>query len=225
MADVLRFPQPAAGEAPATDDDVTRFLTELRALGDVAPLPPSPEVAALLAEPRPRFGRRRALHLAVRVAAAVVILVGVLGTAAANHRLPGPVQQMVSRVVNDLTPFHITPVHSPGSSAPTGTRPAVHRAPATKPTEPGEAPSRTGGEDRPGGGVVDDRTGSTTAPGVPEPSSDARESGAGPGDGTPSSGGPDSVRRSGDGVEREQPDPSTPPASPPPSGPVSGPGD
>ena len=156
-----------AGDVLGAADEVTRFLTELRALGDGPPPTPSAELAALLGGATPLFGRRALVRTAVRTGAIAAILLGVLVVAAASHSLPSPAQRVVSNVVNVLTPFHIgtdhpqpmiepprpsdkpTPTQLPSPSpSPTPTRPRT-----TAPVVGGEDDGRNGGGDgRPGSG-------------------------------------------------------------------------
>jgi type IV secretory pathway VirB10-like protein len=182
---------PAPGETAA----VTRFLTDMRALGEAPAPTPTPELAALLDGAVPldavRRHLRRALVRAVLVAAAIIVAVTV---AAANHSLPQPAQRMVSNVVNELTPFHIDPVLPAADPvlppAPTR-RPAPSPKPPTSPAAPRTAPRNSvgvpapapvggdrsssddrtsGGDDRTPGG--DDRTSGVDAPNQPPPSAD-----------------------------------------------------
>ena len=138
MTDLLQNRVPGSGRDG--DDDLTRFLTGLRALGDVPAPPPSPTVAALLAGAHPRFVRRAAVRAVLVAALVISALVG----AAATHRLPAPAQQFVSRVVNNLTPFHIAP-------PPPATSPARTHAPAPMPVRvpaavPATSPAEPGGD-------------------------------------------------------------------------------
>lgn len=125
----------AGGRAVAGDDEVTRFLTELRALGDGPAPEPSPELAALLGGATPILARRAAVRIVVRTVAVAAVVLGVLVLAAANHSLPSPAQRVVSDVVNVLTPFDITdPSTSP---APIPPRPSDKPHPTTSaPTSP-----------------------------------------------------------------------------------------
>ena len=153
-----------SGGLGGAGDDVTRFLTELRALGDGPPPEPSAELAALLGGATPLLSRRALVRTALRTAAVAAILLGVLVVAAANHSLPAPAQRVVSNVVNVLTPFHIGRDHPqpviepprPGDKP----RPVVpsHRP---TPTHPATPPHRTtppagGGDDGRGAGGGDD---------------------------------------------------------------------
>jgi len=141
------------GGSAGTGDDVTRFLTELRALGDGPPPSPSAELAALLGGATPLVDRRVLVRTVLRSAAIAAILLGVLVVAAANHSLPAPAQNVVSNVVNVLTPFHIgsnqpQPLIEPPrpSDKPTPThRPSPSHSPT--PTHPRATPPVVGGQD------------------------------------------------------------------------------
>ena len=163
-----------AGGTAAAGDDVTRFLTELRALGDGPAPKPSPQLAAVLAGATPLLNSRRALRMVLRSAAVAALVLGALVVAAANHSLPAPAQRVVSNVVNDLTPFHIgpgtradvlppTPSDKPTAPTPASTSPSQSHAPVPPPssTEPDRRDGGRGGdpgEDLPGAGGGEDRT-------------------------------------------------------------------
>jgi hypothetical protein len=158
------------GGAAGAGDDVTRFLMELRALGDGPTPRPSAELAALLGGStslRSLDGSRRALvRTALRTATVAAVLLGVLVVAAANHSLPAPAQRVVSHVVNVLTPFHIAPNQAPPVIEPL--RPSDKPTPASSPPPPSPRPTPShrqpvppavgGGDDGSGGG--DGRPGS-----------------------------------------------------------------
>lgn len=139
-----------AGGAAAAGDDVTRFLTEMRALGEVPAPEPSAELAALLAGATPMtLYRRRALRVVLRTAVVAALMLSALVVAAANHSLPRPAQRVVSNVVNDLTPFHIDSDRSgPGVVPPMPSDKPTNRIRPTAPTRPAH-PSSTApaGED------------------------------------------------------------------------------
>jgi hypothetical protein len=124
-------------------DEVARFLLELRALGEGEPPPPSPELAALIGGAtllRPRH--RRAVRYALRSGIVAAAIVGALVVAAANHDLPQPAQRVVSDFVEVLTPFQISPNQH---VAPT---PPPTHAPSKQGPVPGEDDSSSpGGED------------------------------------------------------------------------------
>jgi hypothetical protein len=177
----------AAGGASGEQDDVARFLTELRALGEGPPPPRSSEVSALISGVQ-LLHRHRAYRVVVRTALVAAALVAGLVVAAAQDGLPQPAQRVVSNVVDNLTPFQIAPDrHGPPSAPPVTPAPTHHASPTptrhvtAPPTSPGDGdaslgggddgtrPSRSrSGDDRPGGGD-DARTarpsGSRTAPG------------------------------------------------------------
>jgi hypothetical protein len=147
----------AGGRATAGDDEVTHFLTELRALGESAPPQPSPQLSALLSGAHPIFGRRAIIKIALRTALIAALIIGALVIAAANHSLPRPAQKVVSHVVNVLTPFHIGRGITPAPAAPTSpTVPRRHPSPAGSTSPPGP---RTSPVPQPGGGGSGDNQG------------------------------------------------------------------
>jgi hypothetical protein len=154
----------AGGRAVLGDEDVTRFLMELRSLGDVPPPKPSPELAALLGGATPILGRRTVVRIVVRTAAVAALVLGVLVLAAANHSLPASAQRVVSNVVNVLTPFHIAaPVTSPAPlPPPPSDKPHPSSSPVPPPhhSTPPASPWTTVGVKGDDGGVGngDDRT-------------------------------------------------------------------
>ena len=161
--------QVAGPNAPAPDDqdDVARFLLELRALGEVDPPTPSRELAALLGGATPLFSQRRAMRrIVLRSGIVAAAIVAALIVAAAHQGLPQPAQRVVSNVVDVLTPFDL-PRGDVG-------------VPLT-PTTPTPSPS----DDRPAGGPG---SGESSEPGDDGPS-DEPSRGAGPDDG-PSAGEP-----------------------------------
>jgi hypothetical protein len=116
------------GAPPAGDqDDVARFLVELRALGEGQPPTPSPELAALLGGATPLQPRRRpaSYRIAARGGLAAAALIAALVAAAANHDLPQPAQRVVSNVVDVLTPFRIAPAHEVPTPSPTPSHPVI----------------------------------------------------------------------------------------------------
>ena len=129
------------GEMDVTDPVLADFLTEMRALVDVAAPPPSDELEALFASPVPLSQRGRpgsrprpiaAQLLTLPAAAAAVVVLLVLG--AATHQLPAPAQRVVSNVVNAVTPFHIAPDEQPAPSRSTEhPHPGAARAPRPAP--------------------------------------------------------------------------------------------
>jgi hypothetical protein len=95
------------------EDPLTGVLVALRAEAD-RPVPaPSAALAELLANGAPEedeLGRRRRVGrtvLGVIVAGGTTLALS--GVAAAHDALPGPAQDAVTSIVNDLTPFHIEP--------------------------------------------------------------------------------------------------------------------
>jgi len=155
------------GGAAGAGDELTRFLTELRALGDGPAPAPSRELAAVLAGATPFLSRRVVVRTVLRSAAIAAVLLGVLVVAAANHSLPAPAQHVVSRVVNVLTPFHIGgdrphPVIEPPrpSAQPTPThRPKPSPTHSPTPTRRGTTTPAGGGDDGGGPGSGDDGRG------------------------------------------------------------------
>jgi hypothetical protein len=133
----------AGGPTAAGDDGVTRFLTELRALGDGPAPTPTPELAALLGR-RPALPRRAVIRIAVRTALVAAAVITALVVAAANHSLPSPAQRVVSHVVNVLTPFHINRDVPPAVEPP---RPSDKPQPPARTTPHRSAPAAPPGED------------------------------------------------------------------------------
>ncbi|HEV7205178.1 MAG TPA: hypothetical protein VGN18_11245 [Jatrophihabitans sp.] len=179
MSDVGRIGQaPAAGDPGAAESAaVTRFLDDLRSLGEGPAPEPSPELAALLAGvPTLAAARRHRPRIVRRVALIAAAVVAGTTLAAANHQLPAPAQRVVSNVVNDLTPFHIDNPHP----VPTPTTPAVTPTPTTKPPTHVAPPPERSSEDTP-------------EPGAPHSSTEAGDEGAGgsggSGEATPTRGG------------------------------------
>lgn len=172
MTDGLGVRRTAGGQPAAGDDDITHFLTELRALGDGPPPEPSRELAALLAGAHPFFARRMLVQVAVRTALVAALVIGLLVAAAANHSLPQPAQKVVSHVVNVLTPFHIdprdlpptTPVPTPPPLSPTPSRPVAPTSPSrpssSEPEGGDGSETGDGGSQGDGGGGSDDGAGS-----------------------------------------------------------------
>lgn len=124
------------------DDDLAAVLHTVRDLGHATVPKPSPDLAALLAQGLPqlrgdarRSRRRRTVGTAV---VAGILTLGLTGVAAANNRLPPQAQSVVSRVVNDLTPFTIDPGPRRSAPGPKPVRPAPAAAPsaATDDTRP-----------------------------------------------------------------------------------------
>ncbi len=155
MTDGLGVRRTAGGQPAAGDDDVTHFLTELRALGDGPAPEPSRELAALLAGAHPFFARRVLVQVAVRTALVAAVVIGLLVAAAANHSLPQPAQKVVSHVVNVLTPFHIDPRDLPPATT-VPTAPPVSPSPAhpiapVSPADPSSSEPEAGDDGGPGG--------------------------------------------------------------------------
>ena len=204
-----------AGDVLGAADEVTRFLTELRALGDGPPPTPSAELTALLGGATPLLSRRAVVRTVLRSAAIAAVLLGVLIVAAANHSLPAPAQRVVSNVVNDLTPFHIgnnqpQPVIEPPrpSDKPTPTHRPTPSHSAT-PTHPRVTAPVVGGEDDRGNGGDDGSRSGDDGRGGGDDSrtSGSRESGSDDGGGT-RNGGSDDGGGSDDHSSSSRPAPS-----------------
>jgi hypothetical protein len=133
---------PTAGNAPGSGEFgdpspvVTQFLSDLRVLGEDPAPAPSAELAALfagassLAVARARRSTLARHRVGLAIAAIAVSTAGLTGVAAAHDSLPQPAQLVVSRVVNDLTPFHVDPSRANGPATEQRSHP-----PATRPTE------------------------------------------------------------------------------------------
>ena len=148
----------SSGETAA----VTQFLSELRSLGETTAPLPTPELEAVFAAASSSRTRPHYARIAWRAALVAAAVIAGTVTAAANHSLPAPAQRVVSNVVNNVTPFHISttppgrvgPAPSPrhddsGTNDRSGTREdrgsegegtGAAGAPARslEPTEPGE---------------------------------------------------------------------------------------
>jgi hypothetical protein len=194
MTDHVGVPSAPATGDQSEQDEVARFLVELRMLGEGAPPAPSPELAALLGGAVALEPRRRRPHYRVALRSAVVAaaVVSALVVAAANHDLPQPAQRVVSNVVNVLTPFQIGPDNR-GTLTPTFTpQPA---RPAAPPGDDSSGP----GEDRPGGDGTRSRGSDDGAGGG------GADDGAASGDAGGSAGGPGSEGGGSDGAATSAP--------------------
>jgi hypothetical protein len=103
--------------------DLVRTLGELRAYGHQPPPAPSAELAAMLHEDiiplfPVRSKRKSRLYVSGWLVAGAAVVIAGAGVAAAAHQLPDDAQRVVSRVVNNLTPFHVDPVRDSGSNQP-----------------------------------------------------------------------------------------------------------
>ena len=139
---------PTPGMAPGPGDfghpspTMTRFLADLHTLGEGPAPEPTAELAALFAgvssldAARARRGPLGRHRVGLVIAAVAVSTAGLTGLAAANTQLPQPAQRVVSRVVNDLTPFHVdpsrppAPTPAPHPSTPAEDSPPTHPDPA-----------------------------------------------------------------------------------------------
>lgn len=101
------------------DGAVAAAVCELRRSAD-RPVPtPSAALAALLASGLPLdtapiddlARRRRRRYVALGIAAGGATTIALTGVAAANDALPSPAQGVVTDIVNNFTPFDITPGH------------------------------------------------------------------------------------------------------------------
>jgi type IV secretory pathway VirB10-like protein len=144
----------SGGPVPGETAAVTRFLTELRALGEAPAPTPTPELAALLdGAVQLALVRRHVRRALVRVALVAAAIIVAMTVAAANHSLPQPAQRMVSNVVNELTPFHIDPAlpaTGPVPPPPPTHRPAPSPKPPTSPVAPRTSPRKSVGVPAPG---------------------------------------------------------------------------
>jgi hypothetical protein len=200
MSDDLGVPTASAAGSAGEQDDVARFLVEMRALGEGDPPAPSAELAALLSGATPLRTRRPLYRVAARSALVAAACIVALVVAAASHSLPQPAQRVVSDFVDVLTPFEIAPDHTIAPSltpspTPTRTKPVV--GPPADESSPGgsdDGTSSGGGSDdgTSSGGGSDDGTSSGGG------SDDGATSGSGSDDGTSSA-----PRTSGDGEVRE----------------------
>jgi hypothetical protein len=98
---------------------------------------------------RPRRAARRPGYRRTVLAGALTVAVALpaTGVAAANDRLPRPAERVVSRMVNDLTPFTI----DPATDLPTPTHPVrapIPRPSTAGPARPGPAVGGSGGSIR-----------------------------------------------------------------------------
>jgi hypothetical protein len=152
-----------------TGGDLAALLAELQQLANGPAPTPTEELAALLSQGLPgikaaqRRSRRRKIVAGVVLGG--VASFGLTGVAAANDRLPGGARDVVSRVVNDLTPFHIAEKRTPTLSvpAPTRTHPSAVPTPPSAAAAPVPGVSGSGGSDDQGGvgsGGSDDQGGS-----------------------------------------------------------------
>lgn len=97
-------------DAAYADPVLADLLAELRAVADEPAPSAGPELAALLAGAAPiapaRARRSRTASVVVIGLVSSGVLAGGVGAAAADE-LPDPVQRVVSRVINTLTPFEV----------------------------------------------------------------------------------------------------------------------
>jgi uncharacterized membrane protein YgcG len=115
------------------DDAAVPALLALREQADRPPPEPSPALAALLdgAAPAGR-GFRRPARIAAGVFLAGSASLALSGVAAAHDALPGPARDVVTTIVDDLTPFDIRPHQRPRPIQPTRVRPRpIHADTAT----------------------------------------------------------------------------------------------
>lgn len=162
--------QPGAMSAPAAgeQDEVARFLVELRTLSSASAPPPSAEVAALIAGTRPVRRTRVYRRVVVRSGLIAAALLAALVGAAANHSLPQPAQRVVTNFVNDLSPFDIAPNPAPVTHTPSPThspspQPTRHHRSTRPAVEPGDDNTGPGAGSSSSPAGTDDSTGSDGA--------------------------------------------------------------
>ena len=138
--------------------DLAALLGDLRQLAN-GPVPtPTDELAALLSQGLPGISSARRRARRRKIVAGVVIggvaSLGLTGVAAANDRLPGGAQNVVSQVVDDLTPFHVEHKQTPTIPAPTPShaRPIGSALPPNSDVAPAPGNSGPSGSDDNGGG-------------------------------------------------------------------------
>lgn len=180
---------------PTQSDVLVHFLADLRAFGDGPAPVPSGDLAAVFdgALPlAPALRRRgqvtgRHRHRAALVAAVSVGVLSVTGVAAATGGLPGPAQQYVSRIVNDLNPFRVDSPHT--------TPPVVATTPGEPsdgtPDDPPDSGAQSPPSSEPGDGASTGEDGSGAG----------GSRGAEPGDGAEGSTTPSGSRGSGGGED------------------------
>jgi hypothetical protein len=143
----------AIGEADG-DVELAGALTAIRRLG-AGPVPrPSTELEARFDATVPSSLAGRQLSRRTRVIVGTVVAsmsaVGLTGVAAASNQLPAGPQQVVTRVINDLTPFTI----GPGRSTPLPHPPVAPRnigGVRATPMPPSSEPADTPDASTPGG--------------------------------------------------------------------------
>jgi hypothetical protein len=159
----------------SADAALVALLGDLRQLAHGAAPPLNEDLAALLDQGLPALGiaRRRARRrkIATGLVLGGIASFGVAGVAAANDRLPGGAQGVMSRVVNDLTPFHVdnrAPVVPTAPSSTPARHPAAvpsgHPSPAAPPVVASEHPRNSSSPSH-----GDDESKPTHSP-TPEPS-------------------------------------------------------
>ena len=130
-----------------------------------------------------RRAHRRRRRIAVTAAAICVTSIGLTGVAAATDTLPSGAQQVVSRVIDNVTPFHVNDGARPPVGAPPG-QPAPIPVPAAGSTQSGSKSAATGGTSGHGNGNGNTHGGT---PSHPTPTQSPAH-GAGNGNGGPGSG-------------------------------------
>lgn len=114
-------------DEPVHIDGLGGLIDGLRALGDVPAPEPSPQLSGLFVQQPRRSHRQRRVAGIVVLATAVAVVPTTV--AAAHDSLPGPTQQFVSNVINEVTPFHVGPFSparlSPTPPSPTSTNPTT----------------------------------------------------------------------------------------------------
>ncbi len=171
------------------DGPLAALLTDLRGVADRPAPVPSAALAELLRTGLPvdELARRRGRRtlIAGAAAAGVAATLALSGVAAANDALPGPAEHVITDIINNLTPFDLTP--QPATSAPT----EVHRPGHGRSGEPEPGDDRSGHDSGSGSGS-DDGSGSGSGSGSSGGGSDdgsGSGSGSGGTSGSGSSGG------------------------------------
>lgn len=201
------------GSAAAGQEPLGLLLSQLRAMGTVAP-EPSAALAAMLrdgippaaavAPPVLEAARRRrrvaavaGMSLAVKLLAGTGVAVAAVGTAAGAGVLPEPVRDGVSSVVRTLTPFD--PDGGEQAPRPAGPAPVQPARPTLPTAAPVPAPAAPGVDRRPASPQAEQRpqqspqqrAGRPSRPAQPEaPPRGAGSPGERPGPATPAEAGP-----------------------------------
>jgi hypothetical protein len=173
------------------DREITSFLCELRTLGELPVPAPTGQLAVLLGSGPQRSRTTIALRTLAHIAAIAALLIGILVGAAANSKLPGPAQEVVTGVVDNLTPFHLDqpapsrPAPVPTSTPPPGSGPPRPRTgpPATAPTTDSQSSEAPGRSDNRSNSENDPIPARTQQPSGNEPTGGADDGGSSTGSG------------------------------------------